>query len=34
MPENIPPRKLPAPWTVEPMESCFVVRDGAGLALA
>jgi hypothetical protein len=29
-----PPRKLPAPWSVDALESCFVVRDANGQALA
>jgi hypothetical protein len=28
------PRRFPAPWTIDEMPACFVVRDREGLALA
>jgi len=27
-------RRFPPPWTVEELDACFVVRDGAGQKLA
>ena len=32
MPE--PARRFPPPWTVEDTDSCFIVRDATGQALA
>ena len=28
------PRRFPPPWTVEETDTCFIVRDRAGQALA
>jgi hypothetical protein len=28
------PRRFPPPWSVEETDSCFIVRDGKGQALA
>ena len=28
------PRRFPPPWSVEELEACFVVKDGAGQKLA
>jgi hypothetical protein len=30
----MPPRRFPAPWSVEEQPACFVVRDHNGQALA
>ena len=30
----LPPRRFPAPWTVEELDACFVVIDDAGQKLA
>jgi hypothetical protein len=28
------PRRFPAPWTVEELDACFIVKDDAGQKLA
>jgi hypothetical protein len=30
----MPARRFPPPWSVDELEACFVVKDGAGQALA
>jgi hypothetical protein len=30
----MPARRFPAPWTVEDIDACFVVKDGGGQKLA
>ena len=35
MPDEVMPRRLPRPWDIEENnQSCFIVRDNNGLALA
>jgi hypothetical protein len=29
----VPPRRFPAPWSIEGQDACFVVRDANGQAL-
>jgi hypothetical protein len=31
---SCPPRRFPAPWSVEELDDCFVVIDSAGQKLA
>jgi hypothetical protein len=28
------PRRFPPPWSIDELEACFVVKDGAGQKLA
>jgi hypothetical protein len=30
----MPSRRFPPPWSVEELEACFIVKDGAGQKLA
>ena len=30
----MPPRRFPPPWSVDEQETCFIVRDASGQALA
>jgi hypothetical protein len=30
----MPARRFPPPWSVEELEACFVVKDGAGQKLS
>jgi len=34
MPDEVKPRRFPAPWAVEDNDACFIVRDHGGQALA
>jgi hypothetical protein len=34
MQSAVPERRFPPPWSVEELEACFVVKDGAGQKLA
>ena len=33
MPAAVTPRRFPAPWSIEELAECFIVRDASGRAL-